>query len=184
MVIMDWINKVADWIMPPGDEEVEEVTTIEKKTEEKSEAKIETSEVAENNVKRAASAGGSSYVASGNVAAQAGSVNYSAYTDTVKTDRPNLKIIKAPSFVMKVYKPENYDNVKAIADDILSHKAVVINYEYVQVEQQRRICDHLDGVCYAIDGVATKISEKIFLYTPEGINTSDIAALVASVRYH
>ena len=85
---------------------------------------------------------------------------------------------------MKVYAPENYENVQAISDDILSHKAAVINYEYVQVEQQRRICDYLDGVCYAVDGVATKISEKIFLYTPEGINTSDIAALVASVRYH
>ncbi len=183
MILMDWVRKVADILMPIDNDE-EEVTE-KKDKEEKAEQKplqmpTQAQTLAENVAARRAAMGSTS---TGNTATVNG-VNYTAYTDTSKTNRPNLQIIKAPEFVMKVYTPADYSQINGIADDILAHKAVVVNYEYVHTEEQRRICDYIDGVCYAVDGAVTKISEKIFLYVPAGISTSDIAALVASVRYH
>ena len=119
----------------------------------------------------------------GGATSTVGNVSYSNYKDF--NSRPNLKLIKPPEFVMKVYQPADYSQINGIADDILAHKASIVNYEYVHADEQRRICDYINGVCYAVDGNVTQISEKIFLYVPEGISTSDIAALVSSsVRYH
>ena len=185
MIIMDWIRKITDIIMPietvPEEEE-----TVEKKPESKPmQMPTQAQNLAENMAAHRAAAASSGYVSTSHGGtATVNGVNYTAYTDTSKTNRPNLQLIKAPEFVMKVYTPADYNHINEIADDILAHKAVVVNYEYVHVEEQRRICDYIDGVCYAIDGAVTKISEKICLYAPAGISTSDIAALVASVRYH
>ena len=173
MIIMDWVRKITDMVMPiepvPDEEEVEE------KKQEVTKPSLENTQaqslIEQTQAKRAA--GGGTTVTS--------SAHYSAYDS--QNSRPNLKLIKAPEFVMKVYTPADYSQINGMADDILSHKAIVVNYEYVHDEEQRRICDYIDGVCYAIDGSVTKISERIFLYVPAGINTSDIAALVASVRY-
>ena len=181
MVVMDWLRKLQDIIMPietfPEDEE----ETAEKKVEAKPAEQVQQQQqqqtqaqvLAETMAARRASMGGSS---------TASSANYTAYKDA--NARPNLKIIKPPEFVMKVYRPTDYSQINSVADDILAKKAAVVNYEYVQVKEQRRICDYIDGVCYAVDGSVTRISEKIFLYVPAGISASDIEALVASVRYH
>ena len=184
MIVMDWIKKVTDIIMPYEPMPEEEEEAAEKKVENKPmQMPTQAQNLVENVAARRAAAGGGYVATTGNTATVNG-VNYTAYTDTSKNNRPNLQIIKAPEFVMKVYTPTDYNRINEIADDILNHKAAVVNYEYVHTEEQRRICDYIDGVCYAVDGAVTKISEKIFLYVPAGISTSDIAALVASVRYH
>ena len=181
MVVMEWLKKLTDIIIPFDDEE----EVVEKKTEVKAESNQTQAQAkpqqtqAQNlmetmaSARRTAAGGGGIATATVNAGA-----SYSSYKGTVS--RPNLKLIKAPEFVMKLYQPTDYSQIKGIADDILAHKAAVVNYEY----EQRRICDYIDGLCYAVDGSVTQISEKIFLYVPAGISTSDIAALVASVRYH
>ena len=63
--------------------------------------------------------------------------------------------------------------VTAIADDLRAKKAVIVNYEKVEAEQQRRICDFINGSCYVTDGGAKRISDYIVLYVPEGVNVSE-----------
>ena len=180
MVVMDWIRKFTDIIMPIEpipEEEIKESKVEDKSTEQtQAQAQTQAQPLMEKMEARRAAAGGGYSTATSN------GVNYTEYKNT--TSRPNLKIIKAPEFVMKVYKPADYSQIDGIADDILAQKAAVVNYEYLRPEEQRRMCDYIDGVCYAVDGSVTKISEKICLYVPAGISTSDIEALVASVRYH
>jgi cell division inhibitor SepF len=184
MILMDWAKKIADIIMPIDNEEEEVVENKEKIEQKPLQMPTQAQNLAENVAARRAAATANTNISTTHGTATVNGVNYTAYTDTSKTNRPNLQIIKAPEFVMKVYTPADYNHVNEIADDVLAHKAVVVNYEYVHASEQRRICDYIDGVCYAIDGAVTQIAEKIFLYVPAGISTSDIAALVASVRYH
>ncbi|MBQ7705795.1 MAG: cell division protein SepF [Selenomonadaceae bacterium] len=174
MFIVDWAKKIADVFMPIETPEEEEVVTEKKQEEKPKLEQTQAQSLVEQTARRAASGGNVS---------TAHAVHYPSYTSTSQNDRPNLKLIKAPEFVMKVYTPADYNHINEIADDILTHKAIVVNYEYVREDEQRRICDYIDGVCYAIDGAVTKIAERIYLYVPAGISTSDIAALVASVRY-
>ena len=41
------------------------------------------------------------------------------------------------------------------------------------MEEQRRICDFVNGVCYVLDGCAKRISEQIVLYVPEGVDVDE-----------
>ena len=188
MVVVDWFKKLVDIVIPIENDEYEE-EVAEKKVEAKpaqatataaaqtQQQQTQAQNLMETMAARRVAAGGGA--ATSTVSA---GVNYASYKDNAA--RPNLKLIKAPEFVMKLYQPTDYSQIVSIADDILAHKAAVVNYEFINPEEQRRISDYIDGVCYAVDGTVTQISEKISLYVPAGINTSDIAALVASVRYH
>ncbi|WP_432648473.1 cell division protein SepF, partial [Mitsuokella sp.] len=40
-------------------------------------------------------------------------------------------------------------------------------------EEQRRICDFVNGACYIVDGCAKRISEQIVLYAPEGVDVAE-----------
>ena len=181
MVVMDWLKKVTDIIMPPVDTEEE---FNEGKVEAKPEQQVNSQQV---NTQQTQAKNLVETMATRRAMAGGGVSNVSAMpvmSTTASVSRPNLKLIKPPEFIMKVYQPSDYSQIKNVSDDILAHKATVVNYESVPSDDQRRICDYIDGLCYAVDGTVTQISEKIYLYVPAGIRTSDISALVASVRHH
>ncbi|MBQ7629797.1 MAG: cell division protein SepF [Selenomonadaceae bacterium] len=189
MVVMDWIKKVTDLIMPleSAEEEdyVEEKKSDAKATENKS---AQVHEVKETR-KVAAAGGGVARAALSTSESGAMSVDgkrYVAYeTSTPDTeDKPALKVVKSPEFSVKIYHSVNGSQVCAVADDILSRKAAVVNYEALDEAEQRRICDFINGVCYASDGSVRMISDRIFLYVPAGINSEDIAMAAASVYSH
>lgn len=162
-MIKEWIQRITDIVMPldpmPEEEPMKKV--------EAQPAEAQVTQVRQ----AAAGGGGSTYV---------NSVRYPAYTDVSQSNRPNLTVIKPQEFDMKIYRPADYNQVRGITDDILSQRAVVVNYEHVNVEEQQRICDFIDGACFVIDGTTTQISERIYLYAPAGIDASDLAEMVAS----
>ena len=164
-MIKEWIQKITDIVMPLDPMPEEE--PVKKVEPQPAEAKV----VQAAEVRRTATGGGSAYV---------NGVRYAAYTDTSQSARPNLTVIRQQEFDMKIYRPADYNQVSKITDDVLTQKAVVVNYENVNLEEQQRICDFIDGACYAVDGAVTQISERIYLYAPPGIDASDLAELVAS----
>ena len=190
-MVMDWIKKVTDIIMPleplPEDEEVEEVKKVETKTAEKTVAANE-----EMPMRRVATGGGGTAFASSGVlntsengTTSFGGMRYTAYTDPAAptpTARPSLTVVKPHDLTMKIYVPENFDQVVGIADDILDKKAAVVNYERVDNNEQRRISDFVNGVCYVTDGAVSMISEKIFLYMPAGVESSELAKVASAMR--
>lgn len=185
--VMDWIKKITDIIMPlePIAEEEEEEP---KKVEEK--AAAQPASVAPRKV---ATGGGtmSGYTAdtivntSESGSMSLGGMRYTAYSDTAAstpTARPSLTVVKPHELTVKIYSPENFDQVVGIADDILGKKAAVVNYERVAESDQRKICDFVNGVCYATDGTVSMISDRIFLYMPPGVESGEIARVATSVR--
>ena len=183
-MVMDWIKKVTDIIMPlePVQEE-EEVTEETKKVEEK---------VTQPVAKKVATGGGATSYSTESVintsesgTMSMGGMRYTAYSDTAAstpTARPSLTVVKPHELTVKIYSPENFDQVVGIADDILGKKAAVVNYERVAESDQRKICDFVNGVCYATDGTVSMISDRIFLYMPQGVEAGEIARVATSVR--
>ena len=80
---------------------------------------------------------------------------------------------KKQNLNVRIYAPVNFDQVTAIADDLKAGKAAVVNYERVEAEEQRRICDFVNGVCYVLDGCAKRISAQIVLYVPKGVDVDE-----------
>ncbi len=194
MIIMDWARKLTDLIMPLEPTEEEELAEEKKQAAKVAESKAQ-QVPAMKEVKRVAAAGGggATYVAMNtaeNGTMSVGGKRYSAYENPAPavssetTDNPGLKIVKSPEFSVKIYHSINGSQVCAVADDILSRKAAIVNYEELEDAEQRRICDFINGVCYASDGSVRMISDRIFLYVPAGINSEDIAMAAASVYAH
>ena len=190
MIIMDWAKKLTDLIMPLEPTEEEELAEEKKQAARVAESKAQMPAMKE--VKRAVAGGGGATYAAMNTAENGtmsvGGKRYSAYENPAPesgaTDSPGLKIVKSPEFSVKIYHSINGSQVCAVADDILSRKAAVVNYEELEDAEQRRICDFINGVCYASEGSVRMISDRIFLYVPAGINSEDIAMAAASVYAH
>lgn len=192
LMVMDWIRKVTDIIMPlePLPEEEEEVEEV-KKTPAKSAEPLQMQQQ-ETVVRKAAVGGGSartyatgSVLTSDNGTASIDGMRYTAYSDnsiSTPTARPSLTVVKSHDLTMKIYAPDNFDQVVGIADDILERRAAVVNYERVNAEDQRRISDFVNGVCYVTDGNVSMVSEKIFLYMPNGVEAGEIARVATSMR--
>ena len=186
MVVMDWMRKVADMIMPIESSEEEDYVE-EKKVETKAQEN-KAAQVHEVKEARRATAGGGSVARAAMSTSENGTMSvdgkrYVAYETSTPAaeDTPALKVVKSPEFSVKIYHSVNGSQVCAVADDILSRKAAVVNYEALDDAEQRRICDFINGVCYASDGSVRMISDRIFLYVPAGINSEDIAMAAASV---
>ncbi len=85
--------------------------------------------------------------------------------------RPVLTVhtTKVPELKMLVYVPTSFDQAQIIADALKSKKAAVVNYEKIDGEEQRRLCDFINGVCYVMSGEAKRISETMVLYVPDNV---------------
>ena len=205
MIVMDWIKKLTDIIMP-----LEPVT--EEEDSPKSEAKVADSQAAPNNqasqaasqpqAEKRSSTGGfgnnfgggtMSFTRNGGMVSTAengvtsmGGVRYEAYSSDAAV-KPSLAVVKTPQLTMKIYAPTKYDGqVKQIADDLLKNNAVIVNFEGVDDIEQQRIGDFVIGAVYMIHGRAEMVSRRIILYVPSGVEYETAAANTASAlrRYN
>ena len=203
---MDWIRKLTDIIMPlePPEEyeEVKETKKAETKAEEPKPARETPTQPTQPAAqtfqadKQAIGFGGGSmkFTHTGGMVSTAengvtsmGGVRYEAYNsgNSDPSVRPSLAVVKTPQLTMKIYAPTKYDDqVKQIADDLLKHNAVIVNFEGVDDIEQQRIGDFVIGAVYMIDGRAEMVSSKIVLYVPPGIDYESAAARIPMRRYN
>lgn len=198
MIVMDWIRKLTDIIMPlePVVEEEEEIKETKKVDAKVTEAKQEqmrqetqfSQGVAQNfqATKQTATGGGfgggmgfartgSTVSTADNGVTSMDGVRYEAYSSEASV-RPSLAVVKTPQLTMKIYAPTKYDEqVKQIADDLLKKNAVIVNFEGVDAGEQQRIGDFIIGAVYMINGKAEMISNRIVLYVPNGVEYENAA---------
>ena len=79
---------------------------------------------------------------------------------------------KSGSLEVALVKPSVFDDAKTIVDDLLYGKAVVLNMEGINTEVAQRIIDFTSGAPYSMNGKLQKISNYIFIITPESVSLS------------
>lgn len=80
-----------------------------------------------------------------------------------------------------VIKPTTIEEEIEITDTLLEGRTVVINMEGLNIEIAQRIIDFTSGATYAMNGNLQKISNYIFLATPNGVDISgDIQSIMDS----
>ncbi|MBR0260493.1 MAG: cell division protein SepF [Selenomonadaceae bacterium] len=212
MILTDWIKKLTDIIMPleppqEEEEEVKETKKVETKIEEPKVAAQEKQapqpaaqafqaeqQTAAGGFAQNFGSGTMSFTRHGGMVSTAengvtsmGGFRYEAYnngTDEASV-RPSLAVVKTPQLTMKIYAPTKFDDqVKQIADDLLKHNAVIVNFEGVSEIDRQRIGDFIIGAVYTIDGQAEMVSSKIVLYVPKGIEYENAVARVPMRRYN
>ncbi|MCD1146966.1 cell division protein SepF [Peptoniphilus sp. KCTC 25270] len=92
---------------------------------------------------------------------------------TVRTRRNDngsvLSIQTKASMVITVHEPLTYDESPKIVDDLKENKAVVLNFEQLDLEVKREIFDFVNGALYAIEGKIQKVNKDIFILAPANI---------------
>jgi len=209
MIVMEWIKKITDIIMPdPEDDETKDTkdakeaketkkaeeplreVAAEKKVEESKEQPAQT--VQSFQAEKQSAIGGismgrftrtNSHVSTAEGVTSMNGIRYEAHPSEASV-RPSLAVVKTPQITMKIYTPTKYDEqVKAVGQDLIKRSAVLVNFEGVDEPTQQRISDFVLGVVYTINGHVELITKKIVLYVPEGFEVESAqAAMAASLR--
>ncbi len=88
----------------------------------------------------------------------------------VKARRSNVNF--AGGLEVCVIKPVSIDEARSVTETLLQNRAVVLNLEGLDVDIAQRIIDFTSGSCYAINGNLQKISNYIFIITPQSVEIS------------
>lgn len=88
--------------------------------------------------------------------------------------RPTPKVVpmRRSSMEVTMVKPTSMDSSKDICNYLLSGKAVVLNMEGIHMEVAQRIIDFVSGAAYSMDGNLQRISNYIFIVTPNSVELS------------
>lgn len=73
---------------------------------------------------------------------------------------------------VSLVKPTTMEDSREICDYLLAGKAVVLNMEGIHTEIAQRIIDFTSGATYSMNGNLQKISNYIFIATPESVELS------------
>lgn len=80
-----------------------------------------------------------------------------------------LSIQTKAAMVITVHEPLSYDESPKIVDDLKESKAVVLNFEQLDLDVKREIFDFVNGALYAIEGKIQKVNKDIFILAPATI---------------
>jgi cell division inhibitor SepF len=69
-----------------------------------------------------------------------------------------------------LFEPRTFDESQEIADNLKSHRPVVVNLQRVRRDQAGRIVDFLSGTVYALGGNIQKLGPHIFICTPANVD--------------
>lgn len=88
--------------------------------------------------------------------------------------RSSAKVVpmKSRSMEVTLLKPTSMEDSRDICDYLLAGKAVVLNMEGIHTETAQRIIDFTSGATYSMNGNLQKISNYIFIATPESVELS------------
>lgn len=85
---------------------------------------------------------------------------------------PIKKRSSANGMEVCVIKPTTFEDSREITETLLSGRAVVLNFEGLDMDLAQRIIDYACGTCVAIDGNLRKISNYIFIVTTKSVDIS------------
>lgn len=105
--------------------------------------------------------------------------NHTEYEEEEEPEKPrflgrsNPKVVPMRrSMEVTMIKPASMDDSRDICDYLLAGKAVVLNMEGIHTETAQRIIDFTSGATYSMNGNLQKISNYIFIATPDSVELS------------
>lgn len=106
-------------------------------------------------------------------------------TQRAEVAAPQIKEVEAPvhkpqenhssGVELKVIRPESYEEVRTVADNLIAGCTVVLNVEALDKPVIYRMLDFLNGVTYCQDGEIKRVAPSTFIITPHSdIDISDM----------
>lgn len=77
-----------------------------------------------------------------------------------------------PVVKMHIVEPKSYSEAQGIADKYKQGTPVIMNMTMTQPDLAKRLLDFASGLTYGMNGGLQKISDKVFMLTPENVDVS------------
>ena len=82
---------------------------------------------------------------------------------------------RTPGVELKVVRPESYQEVTNVADNLIAGCTVVLNVDALDKVSIGKMLDFLNGVTYCLEGEIKKVAPTTFIITPHGdVDISDM----------
>lgn len=95
--------------------------------------------------------------------------------ETVKTKVSKvIPLHRGQDMKIAIHEPKSYEEAPAIIDDVKMGKAVIINFEGIEVELKKQIFDFMNGGLYAVEGKIQKVNKDIFIMAPNFIEIEGV----------
>ncbi len=101
------------------------------------------------------------------------------YGTRVKPERSferESKVISHPnsykSGEVTVIEPRSFSESAQIVKKIIDKKTVILHLDLLDKEQSQRTIDFICGASHALNGTAQKISDMVFIFTPNNVSLS------------
>lgn len=72
-----------------------------------------------------------------------------------------------------VMAPSSFNDAPQMADVFKENKPLILNMQGMDRDLSRRLVDFCSGFCYVLEGKMERITDHVFLLTPEGAVVSD-----------
>lgn len=96
-----------------------------------------------------------------------------------KSDRSfgrDTKVVSHPnsykSGEVTVIEPRSFSESAQIAKKLIDKKTVILHLDLLDKEQSQRTIDFVCGAAHALNGTAQKISDAVFIFTPNNVSLS------------
>ncbi|MCC8137331.1 MAG: cell division protein SepF [Clostridiales bacterium] len=103
----------------------------------------------------------------------------STKTRTSRTNTSKISPMRSPGTGRRtggmevcVIRPKNMEDAREVTDTLLDDCTVILNMEGIDFELAQRIIDFACGSCFAIHGKLQKVSNYIFIITPQNVDIS------------
>ncbi len=74
---------------------------------------------------------------------------------------------------MHIVEPKSFAEVQSIADKFKQGTPVILNLVMTKPDLAKRLIDFSSGLTYGLEGGLQKVSEKVFMLTPQNVQVSD-----------
>ena len=80
-----------------------------------------------------------------------------------------------------VMKPREFKEITHAIQALCDRKSVLLNLTMMEPQEAQRAVDFITGGTYSVSGHQQRIGEKVFLFTPSGIQVSTMSDVVHKV---
>lgn len=100
------------------------------------------------------------------------SVRRESFTSRASSKNSKTVPFNPSQMQVVIFKPDRFEEVREIADELNAKKTVILNLEVANREISRRIIDFLSGVAYANGGDFKKVANSTFMIVPYNVDVS------------
>lgn len=87
-----------------------------------------------------------------------------------KKDKNYMNINTTAQLQVVLVKPEEFEDAREIADNLISKRTVLLNIENLNKDLSRRLIDFLSGVAYAQGGNIKRVANRTYIITPYNVD--------------